>query len=269
MSELAMPEYVRHPLLEEFSYGKQGSFESLIKHSLPAGALPYEHEIHVLLPNYYMVGEKYPTVYFHDGPDYIRFGLVPHLMNELVEAKKIKPFLAVFVTPPNLHQSSTPNRSTEYGLNDNYVKFFCDELMTFVDKNYRTINLPESRLVVGDSYAGLISFYIAFSRPDSFANAYSQSGYFSFNNDQIIKLFRSVDRKKIKLYFDVGTYETKVGADFLPATELDFTNANRRMQDVLIMKNYNFCYNEYHEGHTWGNWRRHLIDAFQFFLGKE
>jgi len=75
--------------------------------------------------------------------------------------------------------------------------------------------------------------------------------------------------KPIRLYFDIGTYEEKVGADFLPSGELNFTNANRKMRDVLLYKDYDFMYREYHEGHTWGNWRRHLIDALVYFYGNK
>ena len=83
---------------------------------------------------------------------------------------------------------------------------------------------------------------------------------------RIIKLIDEHLKKSIKLYLDIGTYEEKVGADFLPSTELDFTSANRRMKRVLTNKDYDFIYREYHEGHTWGNWRRHLIDALKYFL---
>jgi enterochelin esterase-like enzyme len=99
--------------------------------------------------------------------------------------------------------------------------------------------------------------------------AYSQSGYFSFNNNRLLKLFDEQPAKKLKLFFDIGTYEEKVGADFLPSAELDFTDANRKMRDILLYKEYDFMYKEYHEGHTWGNWRRHLIDGLIYFFGNK
>jgi len=266
LSELAMPGYVRHPYHNEFLHGRVGTFEGLIKHTLPAGILPYEHEVYVYLPVGYDTGKSYPVIYFHDGPDYINYALAPYTIDRMISEIRIQPCIAVFVTPPNLHQPAVPNRSTEYGMNDNYVSFFCDELIKFIDKNYSTENSAKSRLVTGDSYAGLISLYIAFSRPDLFANAYSQSGYFSFRNDKIIKLIRENETKPINLFLDIGTYEEKVGADFLPSAELDFTSANSRMEKELMNKGYNYIYKEYHEGHTWGNWRRHLIDALEYFF---
>lgn len=267
MSELAMPKYERHPYHNEYVYGKEGSCDELIKHTLPAGALPYDHEVQVYLPPNYNKNLEYPAIYFHDGPDYIRFALASYTINRLITEKEIEPCIAVFVTPPNLHQPVEPNRSTEYGMNDDYVKFFCNELVPFVDNNYSTIKSEQNRLVIGDSYAGLISLYIAFFRTDVFAKVYSQSGYFSFNNNNLLKLINEGPTKPIKLYIDIGTYEEKVGTDFLPSTELDFTNANRRLRDILLSKDYDFVYKEYHEGHTWGNWRRHLIDAMLYFYG--
>ncbi len=267
LSELAMPKYERHPYFQDYLLGKVGSYDGLIKHILPAGALPYEHEVHIYFPPGYNHNKKYPVIYFQDGPDYIRFALAPYSINRLILENKIEPCIAVFVTPPNLHQPKVPNRSTEYGMNDDYVKFFCIELVKFVDENYSTIQSPDKRLVVGDSYAGLISTYISFVRNDLFMNAYSQSGYYSFNDDSIIKLFKESEKRSINLYFDIGTYEEKVGSDFLPATELNFINANRRMKDALTNKGYRFIYREYFEGHTWGNWRRHLIDALIYFFG--
>jgi enterochelin esterase-like enzyme len=37
---------------------------------------------------------------------------------------------------------------------------------------------------------------------------------------------------------------------------------------VLDKKGYDVVQREYHEGHTWGNWRRHLIDALEDYFGK-
>ena len=128
MSELAMPKYDRHPYLNEFLFGNEAGYDGLRKHILPSGILPYNHEVHVYLPPDYSTKLEYPTIYFHDGPDYIRFAAAANSINRLIIEKKIEPCIAVFVTPPNLHQPEEPNRSTEYGLNDDYVKFLCDEL---------------------------------------------------------------------------------------------------------------------------------------------
>ena len=105
-------------------------------------------------------------------------------------------------------------------------------------------------------------------RPEVFRDAYSQSGYHSFFDDKMLELIKNSPKKEFNLYIDIGTYERKVGASFLPGDETDFLEANRRLKKILEDKEYEFVYKEYYEGHTWGNWRRHLIDALIYFFPK-
>lgn len=269
VSDLAMPGYKRHPYFNKYIYGEKGSAEGLKIHNIGSKFLGYEHTIHVYLPAGYNSKKSYPSLYFQDGIDYVEFAQVPEILDNLIKDGKIKPVVAVFVTPPNRLKAGMPNRMTEYGMNDNYVRFFTEELVPFIDSNYSTAKDARMRLVTGDSFGGLISAYIPFSRPDVFANGYSQSGYHSFAKDKLIKLFEKEDKKDIKLIVDTGTYERAVGLSFLPKEETDFLLGNRRMKKVLEEKGYSFIYREYPEGHTWGNWKRHLIDALTFFFPAE
>ncbi len=269
ISELAMPGYQQHPYFADYLSGRKGSSDGLRVHEIDSKCLGYHHTIHVYLPPGYNPEEKYPVLYLQDGIDYVEFAQVPHTMDQLIRDRKIQPMLVVFVTPPNRFKADFPNRMSEYGLNDDYVKFFADELVPFIDRTYSTIADARSRLVAGDSFGGLISAYIPFARPEVFANGYSQSGYLSFNQDKLINLYRASEKKDLRLYVDVGIYEERVGASFLPADETNFLAANRRFVPVLQERDYDFVYREYPEGHTWGNWRRHLIDALMWFFPGE
>jgi enterochelin esterase-like enzyme len=266
-SELTMPGYQHHPYFEEFRRGEKGRFDGTVKHELPAGCLPYPYTVYVYLPpEYHESDQHFPVIYFQDGEDYIEFAQVVHTIDKLIRQGVIHPLIAVFVAPPNRHLPDFPNRMSEYGLNENYIEFFSDELTSFIDSRYRTHKSASARLVVGDSFGGLISLAIAFHRPEVFGMCYSQSGYFSFQKDQLIEVVDNSKVKPIKLYLDVGHYERQVGALFLPMEETDFLLANRRMQNVLGSKGYDYIYREYLEGHNWGNWRRHLIDALEHFF---
>jgi enterochelin esterase family protein len=269
-SELAMPGYRHHPYFRDYRQGKKGEFLSIRTHQLPPGKLDYAHTFHVYLPPGFKEDEgDYPTIYFQDGEDYIEFAQVPWVLNKMINSGLIDPLIAVFVAPPNRHLPDSPNRMFEYGLNDDYVAFFADELVPFIESHYPVKKAADARLIIGDSFGGLISAYIPFVRPDVFGMAYSQSGYLSFRGDWLIRAFANSERKPVRLYVDTGHYERTVGTAFLPLEEADFLEANRRMQEVLKKKNYDFVYREYPEGHTWGNWRRHLIDALIHFFGKE
>lgn len=267
-SELAMPKYERHPLFEPFIYGKKSDLKRVIKHNHKSEILGYSHDIFVYLPPDYSTDQAYPALYLQDGQDYIEFAHVPTVLDGLINTGKIQPIIAVFVQPPNRFKPEMPNRTTEYGLNDDYVRFFCDELVPFIDKSYATIQLPDKRLVAGDSYGGLISVAIGFKRPDVFAKAYGQSGYYSCFNDQLIREIDTLEKRNVRFWVDVGTYERVVGGDFLPKQETDFLEAARRLKTVLEEKRYDLVYKEYHEGHIWGNWRCHLIDALEYYFAE-
>ena len=163
IAELAMPKYDRHEYFKNYIHGEKGVFSNIIEHTHTSDILGYDHSVHVYLPQNYSRDKKYPVIYFQDGIDYIEFAVAPHILNEMIKNGLIEEVIAVFITPPNRHKPEVPNRMTEYGLNDDYVKFFTEELVPFIDSIYSTNQAPDKRLVIGDSYGGLISGYISFS----------------------------------------------------------------------------------------------------------
>ncbi len=266
-SELAMPGYVYPSVFDSVRTGRQGDYERVERHILPAGIMGYQTQIHVYVPpGYAPSSARYPAVYILDGQDYIEYAHTPAALDFLIESGAIVPVVAVFISPPNRHEAGMPNRTTEYGLNPDYARFMADELVPFVEEHYQLTEAPSARLVAGDSYAGLASVYIPFQQPDVFGLGYSQSGYLSLQSDTLIEAFRQASPKPIRLYVDIGLYERKVGQGWLPDDEIDFLAANRRFREVLSAKGYDYVYREYPEGHTWGNWRVHLIDALVHFF---
>jgi enterochelin esterase-like enzyme len=208
------------------------------------------------------------VVYFNDGSAYIENGAAPAVFDALIRSDRIEPLIGVFVTPPNVGEPKAPNRITEYGMNDEYVRFFSDELVPFVDGRLRTRRSPSGRLVVGASYGGLISAYIGLARADVFGLAYSQSGYMSFQKDRLLREMEARGSAGARLFVDIGTYERRVARGIVIDDEGDFLLANRRCRETLRRLGADAVYREYHEGHTWGNWRVHLIDALEYFFGK-
>lgn len=266
-SELAMPGYAYADVFAPVRDGTPGSFADLDALTLPPGVLPYAHEILVYTPpGYDTTDARSPLVVFMDGRDYVEFAHVPAVLDDLIGRGEIAPVVAVFVDPPHRHGAEAPNRTTEYGLNDDFVTFLADELVPFLDARYRTRADPAARLVAGDSYGGLIATYVPLSRPDVFGLGLSQSGYFSFQSDRLIGHVTSAPRAAVRLWLDVGTYETTVGAGMLPAAETDFLAANRRMRDALAARGYDAVYAEHPEGHTWGYWRGRLPPALRHFF---
>jgi enterochelin esterase-like enzyme len=267
LSEVAMPDYEYHPALVDIRDGTLGGYDRVTQHIVPTGIMGYEKEIHVYTPpGYEDSDEDYPTVYIQDGRDYIEFSHTPAVIDWLIEKTLITPVVAVFISPPNRHGQAEPNRATEYGLNPDYPQWMADELVPFVESRYRVRKDPSQRLVAGDSFAGLVSVYVPFERPDVFGLGYGQSAYVSLNRDTLIKRYAEAEKRPIQLFVDVGIFEHAVGKGWFPDYEINFTEGNRRFRDVLEKKGYDFVYHEYPEGHSWSNWRRHIIDALQYFF---
>ncbi len=266
MSELRMPAYQTNPIFEPFKDGGLSTTAELDSYMIPAGKLGYPHQIHVWIPEQIPAGEQLGCVYFQDGLDYIQYGHMTSVLKALVDEGKMAPVIAVFVTPPNYGLPAEPNRATEYGLNPDYIHFLVHELVPFVEERYPVKRDPDSRMITGDSFAGLASLYAALQSPGTFGLAYSQSGYVSFKSDSLIHLYRRSEQLPLKLALDTGTYEWCIGGDWIPPDEQDFTAANRRMHEVLKSKGYELAYAEYPEGHTWGNWREHQFQRLPWFF---
>jgi enterochelin esterase family protein len=266
-SELAMPRYAYPDVFAAVRDGTPGALDGLHAHTLPPGALPYTHDVWVYTPPGYDASDaRLPTVVFLDGRDYVAFAHAPAVLDDLIARGEIEPVVAAFVDPPNRHGSASPNRTTEYGLNDDFVAFLADDLVPFLDAAYRTRAEPAAWLVVGDSFGGLMATYAVLERPDVFGLAFSQSGYHSFQSDRLIRRVAERPVPPVRLMLDIGTYETTVGAGWLPPRENDFLAANRRMRAALVQRGVDHRYAEIPEGHTWGHWRGRLPAALRHFF---
>ncbi|GJQ64737.1 MAG: hypothetical protein SCALA702_37900 [Melioribacteraceae bacterium] len=244
-SELAMPEYVQP---DEINYKQGIDYGSMESFVFDGTTLNRNYNVNVYLPNSYLSsGMDYPTVYFQDGGDYVNLAYVKNILDNLIYENKINPVIAVFVTPTN--------RNDEYA-GDNrflYAETFATELVPEIDSIYRTIKSPASRLVMGDSFGGNISAIISWEYPEIFANCGLHSGAFWPNNYEIYNTIISNDKKDIKYYSVWGTYEGL------------FTNM-RSFRQQLISKGYEFGWNEYPEGHSWGLWRATTDEILEYFF---
>lgn len=253
-SELQMPQYTPSITINynpDIPHGKIKVFR------FRSEILNNNRMIHIYLPPGFSSKMKYQVIYAQDGSDYLRFGYFDNVLDHLIHKGEIKKVIGIFIDPDN--------RLLEYDLNKDYVEFLNKELVPFIDANYPTQSTPSNRLVMGASFGGLISSYAAFKYPEIFGNVASQSGYLSRKKDWIIQRIKESSKKKIKFYLDCGTFENDVGGMYG-----DFTQGNRRMQEVLRMKGYDHVYQEFNEGHNWGNWRSRINTILKtFFSYKE
>ena len=182
------------------------------------------------------------VLYFHDGGDYVRRARALKVWSDLVAAKRVKPFIMVFLDPKD--------RMKEYWANDAWADFVANEVVPEIDRRYSTVKERDGRAVIGASLGGISSLNIALRYPDKFSRIGAQSASFWVDNERVVKGLGKLDAKetKFKFYIDDGVFEG--------------TDDSRRVNVMLRAKGYPVTYIEGQTGHNWTAWRDRLAEAF-------
>jgi predicted alpha/beta superfamily hydrolase len=148
---------------------------------------------------------RYPLCLMHDGhnlffPEEAFAGQTWEVQRTLELLDKMNSIEACIVVA--LYPNDRFKDYTEPGC-QRFASFITDQLMPLLDHDYRILDGPEHRLVMGSSLGGLLSFYLAWHHSDVFGRAACLSSTFGWDN----KLFEEVDageKRPIKVYLDSG-----------------------------------------------------------------
>jgi enterochelin esterase family protein len=230
--------------IAEAAHGRVEEFE------FESERLLNKRRVYVYLPAAYDRDSdpRFPTFYVHDGGEYLERARMSTVMDNLIHSGDLPPLVVVMVDPVS--------RMREYWANDEYRDFLCDEFIPAIEDRYRTIAERDSRGVMGASLGGLISTYVALSRPQLFSKVAGQSSGLQLDEKKLASLLSAAEDTTIKFYFDVGTYEPH----FIPAHE--------RFVALLKQRHWPYFYQELAGGHNWTSWRAHLKDLLVFLWGK-
>lgn len=246
-SELKMPKYRDAPEIKYIPYIPHGTIRDTTFSSV---ALGNSRTVRVYTPPIYeFSSDSFGVILFHDGLEYTTLAQANNVIDYLIWQNRIQPIIAVFVPPVN--------RTPEYAGNqiNQFSSFIVSELMPYIDRRYRTKRNPAYRAVLGASNGGNISLWLGYNYPDVFGNVAAQSSYIM---SSLSSGFQNGPRLKLKLYLDLGTYDLP---QLIPLV--------RNFIPILQSKGYPLQYQEYHEGHSWGNWRAHIDNALEFFFGAQ
>jgi enterochelin esterase-like enzyme len=246
-SELAMPEYIQPTEIEYRPNIPHGSTKDTIFIST---ALDNSRTIRVYTPPNYdnSMIEEYPVILFHDGLEYPTLCSAINTIDFLISENLIVPIIAVFVPPVNRTAEYATTKTAEFS------SFIIDELMQFVDTEYKTSNDPMLRAMTGISYGGLITTQLCYQHPETFGLCAPFSPSYGANNTSVFLEVINGPKKDIKFYVDWGTYEESI------------TVYSKILVNELENKGYEVESNEWQEGHSWGSWRAHLDIALEYFF---
>ncbi len=259
-SELAMPAYQRPAITREQPGVPAGMLRD---ETIKSEALQQERAYTVYLPPAYTTdNQPYPSIYFHDGGDYLSMGKAPIVLNNLIGMDAIPPLVAVFIPPVD--------RIREYNCDDRYVSFLCDELLPELQDRYNLSSDQAKRAIIGPSLGGLISLYTGKQHPDRFGLVGAQSSAVKSINGLDIFDARAAyavePRLPLRLHLVIGSYEECFSTDEQGRCS-DLLNPVREFRSLLEQRGYPYRYAEHHQGHSWGLWRDTLAGALTYFFG--
>lgn len=172
-------------------YTQEVNIKIGFKESIPSKELSEERPFIVHLPKDYETSNKtYPVLYLLDG-------LPGNLLEAITVTHKLRAEL-ILVAIPNTDRDrdmmplSTPTYEVENPGAENFLSFLANELIPYVEKNYRTNG---SRTIRGKSLSGLFVMYAFLEKPNLFDNYIGNSAGWYADMDYF---FRALTDKALK-----------------------------------------------------------------------
>ena len=169
------------------------------KVTMRSDVLDEDRTIIVFMPDTYGISDKnYPVMYLLDGG--FHFHHASGIVQFLARQGLMPEMIVIAITNVDRNRDFSPTRTekipTSGGANK-FMKFLSDELMPFVDRNYRTTPYD---ILIGHSFGGTFATYALLKEPDIF-NAYiAISPYLMYDDNMLV----DATEKKLKSKYNAG-----------------------------------------------------------------
>ena len=207
--------------------------------------------------------KKYPVLYLLHGAGgdeeaWISMGRAAQILDNLIEKGLAEPMIVVMPNGNgnqqaagtlNLPVKQMPNfrdpnlsEAERNTIMNGYVRSLCEEIVPFIEKNYRVIAKPESRAIAGLSMGGGHTITASNLYPALFDYICPLSAAGSATPEQVANLKKA----GVKLYF-------------LACGDADFLfQGSQALDKTLTEQGLDHIYFVSDGGHTWANWRLYL-----------
>lgn len=241
-----------------------GSLSKVWYHSEKLNA---DRRITVYTPaGYETNGQRYPVLYLLHGmggdeDSWSTLGRAAQILDNLIAQGKAKPMIVVMTNGNSDLQAAWGESPTGYvtptielpKTTDGSFEDAFPEVVTFVDKAYRTIKKKESRAIAGLSMGGFHSMQISKEYPTLFNYIGLFSASARFKGRKESHIYENCEAK-IKTQFaqKPALYWIAIGKD-------DFLyEENQKFRSFLDANGFQYTYVESEGGHIWRNWRNYL-----------
>ena len=172
-------------VIQSYSFAQKKGEKIIIGESVKihSKVLNEERELFIYLPEGYDKSkERYPVLYKFDGHLGFKYttGIIDHF--QLFGRMPRMILIGILNTDRNRDFTPTKYNIPTAGGADNFLKFIKEELIPFIDKNYRT---QPYRILSGHSLCGMFVIYTLMLQPDLF-NVYIATSPSLWWDDQIV-----------------------------------------------------------------------------------
>ncbi|MCA9137730.1 MAG: esterase family protein [Planctomycetales bacterium] len=217
--------------------------------------IDYMRQITVYIPSQYVPGSEAPFMVCHDGPKGRPDMTLPHILDNLINQKRVPPLIAVMIANGG-GDAQGHQRGKEYDtMSGLYAEYIESEVLPLVEKNcnVKLTKDPDGRAAMGSSSGGSAALIMAWYRPDLYHRVLTTSG--TFVNQQWPfdpktpdgawgfheTLIPESPKKPLRIFLAVGdrdNFNPNVMRDGMH----DWVEANHRMAKVLKDKGYHYQY---------------------------
>jgi len=220
-------------------------------HKYQSKSLSVPRQLYLYTPPGYETNldTKYPVLYlFHGFGDpvdaWIGIGRANYIMDNLIAANKVKPFLIVM---PYGHTPSSPPVMRSIGRYEAFEKDLLEDVIPYVQKSYRVGTEQKDRAVAGLSMGGGQSLTIGLGNPDLF-------GWIGAFSSAIPE-----GRKLEKLLANPEAINEKLELLWIGCGKKDFLfEANQKFLERLKTEKIKHTSHITDGAHEWRIWRNYL-----------
>ena len=235
---------------------RPGTLEDL---GVPSEGLGRDARVTLYLPARFRRARRYPLLLVHDGGDFLAYGGMKTVLDNLFHRHDVAEMLVAFLHPGE--------RLIEYADHPGHARFLAEELTPRLERDWPLIPDPAERGLMGASFGGVASLAAAARRPGRFGRLFLLSGSFAFTDIgpsrrgpafepvvSFVNAFRQRPaRVSDRVFLSCGTYESLI-------------YENRSMVPLLQSTGMEVRYVEARDGHNWENWRDRLREGLSWLF---
>ena len=209
-----------------------------------------ETEYWVYVPAQYSDEHPASLMVFQDGENYMDpMGSVraPTVIDNLIHKGEMPITIGVFINPASKDQPYDQREIQYVPMDDTYARFILQEILPEVARDYQLVDDPSGRAIAGMSDGGLVSFTVAWHRPDAFSKVISHIGSYTRlqgGSEYPYRIRKTrANPKPIRVFLQDG-------ANDLNLVEGNWTLANINMEAALMFARYDYRFEMGAGGHT-------------------